>query len=405
MHSITWLRVAWSTRTSLAQAVGEAVDTAMRDSANPVLALVFSAGDWDRTALAQALAAELGSLPWCGCTATAVFANKNVLTNGIALGVLNAPQASVGIGLAGTMGTNPAAAGGSAVARAIDQLPPLSPRGEVGLGPSRVIILFTDTFNGHGSETVRGAVREGGTAVCWAGGGVGGQGRSSGRMSLLANGRAFLDRAVALAIDLPAPIGSGMGHGFLPQGPSLTVTHTRGDLVEQLEYGPARAAYEMLARRHGMPLDGTLAFPEIFHGLPLGIPQADGEYVLREIVRANDGGALEFVSSVPEGSIVRLMRSSPEALVEGARQAAATARSKLRAPPGGALVFDCDGRFLCLGDDFPRELGAISDALGEDVPLLGCTSYGEIGALGSGFPQFHNKTVHVLALPGEEPRP
>ena len=71
---------------------------------------------------------------------------------------------------------------------------------------------------GSGTDTVRGAVREGGTSVCWAGGGVGGLGRASGRMALLANGRAFLDRAIALAIDLPAPIGSGMAHGFTPQG-------------------------------------------------------------------------------------------------------------------------------------------------------------------------------------------
>jgi hypothetical protein len=32
------------------------------------------------------------------------------------------------------------------------------------------------------------------------------------------------------------------------------------------------------------------------------------------------------------------------------------------------------------------------------VPLLGCLSYGEIGALGRGGPQFHNKTAVVLAL-------
>ena len=403
MSSISLLQVAWSTDVALSRAVGAAVSTAMRDSTNPVLALIFSAGDWDRAALAQALTAELGSLPWCGCTATAIFANRNVLTNGIALGVLNAPQASVGIGLAGTLSANPVAVGGAAVARAIDQLPPPAAGREVASAASRAIILFTDTFNGSGAEAVRGAIREGGTAVCWAGGGVGGQGRASGRMSLLANDRAFLDRAVALAIDLPAPIGSGMGHGFRPQGPSLTVTLTKGDLVEQLEYSPARAMYEMLARRHGLDRAGELTAH--FHNFPLGIPQADGEYVLRELVRISEAGALEFVSPVPEGSIVRLMQSSPEALIEGARAAAIAARSKLQARPGGALVFDCDGRFLCLGDDFSKELGAISDALGEDVPILGCTSYGEIGALGSGFPQFHNKTVQVLALPGEEPLP
>ncbi len=402
MGPISSLRVAWSTRTSLPQAVGEAVGAAMCQARHPVVALIFSAGDWDRAALAQALAAELGSLPWCGCTAAAVFANGRVLTSGLALGVLDAPQASVGIGLAGTQSAHPAAVGGAAVARAIEQLPPLSSHGA---RRRRAIILLTDTSSSSGTDTVRGAVREGGTAVCWAGGGVGGQGRATGRMSLLANGRAFLDRTVALAIDLPAPFGAGMGHGFRPQGPALTVTRAREDLVEQLEYGPASATYESLARRYGTAVDGHTALSALFHNYPLGIPQADGEYVLSEIVRSIGPGALEVVSSVPEGSAVRLMQSSVAALVEGARAAAAAARAKLRTTPGGALIFDCDGRLLCLGDAFPRELEAISAVLGEGVPLLGCTSYGEIGALGSGFPQFHNKTVQVLALPGEEPLP
>lgn len=401
MRSITWLNVAWSARNSLEQAVREAVQTAMRDSENPVLALIFSAGDWDREALAQTLTAELGSLPWCGCTATAVFANRKVLTSGLALGVLNAPDMSVGIGLAGTAGASPLAVGGAAVARAIDHLPPLSHPNATGVTSNRAIILFADTFNGSGTDTVRGAVREGGTSVCWAGGGVGGLGRASGRMALLANGRAFLDRAIALAIDLPAPIGSGMAHGFTPQGPALTVTSARDKIVHQLEYRPAIDLYEQIAHGRSASPDGDrLAVHRIEH--TFGIPQADGEYVLREPVHAREDGALEFVSSIPEGAIVRLMRSTPDSLIEGARHAARAARARLKASPGGALVFDCDARFLSLGDDFSKELDAIAEALGEDVPILGCTSYGEIGALGCGFPQFHNKTVHVMALPGEE---
>ena len=413
MEPVSSLQVAWSTRSSLNQAVGEVVSAAMRHATSPVLALVFSAGDWDRAALAQALAAELGSLPWGGCTATAVFAGRKVMTEGIALGVLSAPQASVGIGLAGSLSHNPLGAGMAAVARAIDHLPPLASActcacvsADAGASTSapprthRAVLLFADTFTGSGSAAVRGAVREGGTSVCWAGGGVGGQGRATGRMSLLANGRAFLDRTVALAIDLPAALGSGMGHGFSPLGPSLSVTHVKGELIEQLEYSPALATYESLAR--SLDAEGDLSTDALFHRYPFGIPQADGGYVLREFVRVTASGALEFVSDVPEGSVVRLMRSTTESLIEGARSAALAARAKLEATPGGALVFDCDARFLTLGADFQREIDAISDALGPDVPLLGCTSYGEVGALGCSFPQFHNKTVHVLALPGEE---
>jgi hypothetical protein len=56
---------------------------------------------------------------------------------------------------------------------------------------------------------------------------------------------------------------------------------------------------------------------------------------------------------------------------------------------------------LILGDRFTSELGVIQEGLGAGVPLLGCLTFGEIGSLGVGVPQFHNKTAVVLAFEGD----
>ena len=69
---------------------------------------------------------------------------------------------------------------------------------------------------------------------------------------------------------------------------------------------------------------------------------------------------------------------------------------------GGALVFDCICRSLMLGDRLGEELSACQEALGEEVPMLGCLTFGEVGAVGAfgaRMPPFHNKTRVVLALP------
>jgi hypothetical protein len=52
-----------------------------------------------------------------------------------------------------------------------------------------------------------------------------------------------------------------------------------------------------------------------------------------------------------------------------------------------------------LGERLADELCACQEALGAQVPLLGCLTYGEVGAFGSRMPLFHNKTMVVLALP------
>jgi hypothetical protein len=132
---------------------------------------------------------------------------------------------------------------------------------------------------------------------------------------------------------------------------------------------------------------------------PLGIPQADGEYLIRDPLSVDEAGALRFMSSVPDGALVRVMEGTPSMLVEAARVAASVAREDAGAPLGGALVFDCVSRYLMLGDRLNDELAACRGALGPDVPVLGCLTFGEVGAFGARTPQFHNKTMVVLALP------
>ena len=48
--------------------------------------------------------------------------------------------------------------------------------------------------------------------------------------------------------------------------------------------------------------------------------------------------------------------------------------------------------------DLAAVVKRLAAELDRSVPLIGCLSYGEIGALGRGGPQFHNKTAVVLAL-------
>ena len=96
------------------------------------------------------------------------------------------------------------------------------------------------------------------------------------------------------------------------------------------------------------------------------------------------------------------MQGDRGALLAAARTAAAIARNGIHGALGGVLIVDCVSRSLILGKDIREELSAIQTGIGADVPLLGCLTFGEVGAIGTGtMAQYHNKTTVVLALPGQ----
>jgi hypothetical protein len=391
----TRLHIGESSRPQAAQAAAEAARAALDGVEHPVLAIALSAGPYDPAQLAEAVSHELGNIPWIGCSAPGVFVGARLMQQALALGVICSPQAYVGLGVAGPVSRNPVGVGSAAVARALDQLPPLSP------ARSRALLLFADALGGGGADTVRGALREGGTAIAWAGGGVGGDNLGASSTAQFARGVAYRDYAVAAVLDLPAPIGVGMRHGWSPYGPPLTVTRARAEIAHQLEYEPAFEVYRRIAVSQGDSVDRD-SFAPFAMTHPLGIPQADGEYVIRDPLNVELDGGLRFVTEVPAGSLVRMMQASQPQLVLAAREAAEKARLGAGGALGGALVFDCVSRYMLLGERFGGELEAIQSALGPAVPMFGCLTFGEIGALGAGVPQFHNKTAVVLALPGAD---
>jgi hypothetical protein len=176
------------------------------------------------------------------------------------------------------------------------------------------------------------------------------------------------------------------------------VTRAVGPVVERLEDRTAFAIYRAAALELGHDVA-----PEDFDAFammhPLGIPQANGEYLIRDPVSIDERGALRFMAALPDGALVRVMEGTPAMLVEAARIAAHTAREDAGGPPGGALVFDCISRYVLLRDRLGEEIAACQEGLGELVPLFGCLTFGEVGAFGARMPQFHNKTMVVVALP------
>jgi hypothetical protein len=370
------------------RATVEAMQQARTRTAQPVFAVVFATDNYDPQALAAAINEELGAVPWAGCTTGGVFAQKRHLQRGIAVALLSG-RVSVGVGVAEATSTDARRAGALATTGAVAKLPAPA------LGSSRALVVLSDALTGNVADVVRGALEIAGSGVVWAGGGAGGSPEAP-YGTEFAHGRAYHDAVVVLAIDSPARMAAGISHGFRPCGPPVIVTRAHGAVAAELDYEVAFAVYQRTARARGIALERD-DFATFATTHPLGIPRADGTHVIRDPLGVDNEGALRCFGEVPDGCLVRVMEGDRNALLAAAQNATSAAATGVDQPLAGALVFDCLSRPAMLGDGFKQELG-IFNAIGDESPVMGCLTYGEIGALGGGVPQFHNKTAVVLAL-------
>lgn len=372
------------------EAAREAVRSALQGAAQPAFALVLSTDQYDADALAAALSEELGAIPWAGCSTAGVFVGTKLLQQGLVIGVMQGADIRVGVGVASLVSADGRAAGALAAQRALERLPASPPPGW-----SRAFLVLPDAVTGNAADVVRGAAQVGGTGVIWAGGGAGDNLRFV-RTAQFAEGKAYSDSAVVVALDSPTRIAAGIRHGFRPYGPPTMVTRAAGSSVSELEYEQAFSVYQRTAEGRGDQVDVD-RFATFAMTHPLGIPQADGEHVIRDPLRVDGQGSLHCVGEVPDGCLVRVMEGDRAGIIGAAREAARSARQGVGGVVAGAIVFDCISRSLMLGEGVRDELATFGAELG-DVPVVGCLTFGEVGVLGRGVPQFHNKTAVVLAL-------
>jgi hypothetical protein len=129
---------------------------------------------------------------------------------------------------------------------------------------------------------------------------------------------------------------------------------------------------------------------------PVGLPNAFGRYDLRQVHERADGGGIVLTTGVPEQTVVQVMASDEESLLDGARQAAQAALRELEAEARVAIVFSCCTRTPLLRERRPEEVAVISSTLC-GVPAAGFYTCGEFARV-TGSTGIHNASVAILAL-------
>lgn len=195
-------------------------------------------------------------------------------------------------------------------------------------------------------------------------------------------------------------VGFGSVGGWKAFGPQRQITKSKGNVLYELDGSPALDLYKLYLGEAASRLPSSALL------FPLSIkPDGNSEH---EVVRTcaaidEDAKSMTFVADIPEGYVAQLMRGDFNNLVDGAIKAASLAQKGLVPSQSLAILVSCIGRKLLLGQQISDEAEAVADVLGNNVPMIGFYSYGEIcHQQFTGKCSLHNQTMTVTVLQEDE---
>jgi hypothetical protein len=195
-------------------------------------------------------------------------------------------------------------------------------------------------------------------------------------------------------------VGIGTAHGWRPVGAAFEINQASGQRVQALNGKPAAESYAELFGRQAK--DWTLPpLNTLVRLYPLGIEQ-EGESAL--LVRTprwvESDGSLFMGVEIQEGAVGHLLVGGTESCLEAARQAARDALQDLGdAVPKLALVFVDVSYQMLLNIQAGREVEAVAEVLGRDIPIIGGYTFGQLTQRnGAHPPEFLNQHVQVVLL-------
>ncbi|GAK59775.1 hypothetical protein U27_06760 [Candidatus Vecturithrix granuli] len=261
------------------------------------------------------------------------------------------------------------------------------------------ILVLSDGLHVNGSDLVRGLTEYLPEKVTVTGG-LAGDGARFGETCVFWDQPPARDVVAALGFyGKRLRIGFGSLGGWDSFGPERLITHSKGNVLYEMDGHSALGLYKKYLGEHAkeLPAAGLL--------FPLSIRTRPGEIgVVRTILSVDEQEqSMTFAGDVPEGAYARLMKANFDRLIDGAIGAAHTSCQTIGSiSPDLAILISCVGRKLVLRQRIEEEVEGVRDVLGEHTALTGFYSYGEISpfTLGSKC-ELHNQTMTITTFSEE----
>ena len=269
-------------------------------------------------------------------------------------------------------------------------------------GEPGMYLLICDPFTfpaedllAHLNEHVAGTVIIGGMAS-------GGLGVRESRLFL--DGRVLSKGAVGARLQ-GAEVHTLVSQGCRPVGQPYTVTAARGNLIEELGgRSPLERLQELAA---ALPAAEREQLATGLHaGLVIDEYQAErhqGDFLIRAVVGADEeSGAIAVGDEVQVGQTLQFQVRDAQSADEDLRRMLEREVAVLDGrPPGGALMFTCNGRGSRLFSEPDHDAALVAKVLG-DIPVAGFFCAGELGPV-AGRNYLHGFTASIAMFPQGRP--
>lgn len=259
----------------------------------------------------------------------------------------------------------------------------------------RHVLVFVDGLHVNGAAFTRGLTSVLPTRVTVSGG-LASDGTNFALTGIGVDGPPEQHRVVAVGLSGDSlRIGTGSAGGWVPFGPERTVSRANGTNVFELDGEPALGVYKRYLGDLVQELPGSALL------FPLALASRDStDQVVRTILGIDEAeGSLRFAGDVPQGSKVRLMRSTNDQLLDGASQATHTALESMGdCETSVVLCISCIGRRAVLKSRVEEELEEVTQHVGNAI-VSGYYSNGEISPPRSNnVALLHNQTMTITAI-------
>jgi len=370
----------------------EACQKAVGQIVDPELIIVFSSIKYDQEKMLAGIREVSGKTPLIGCSDSGEIITQGPREKGVAVMAIKSDKIDFVTATGGMINNKPQQAGRN-LAKEIKN------KAKTNLS---CLMILSDVLTGNGADIVRGIQDEFSDKVLLFGGAAGDDFLFKKTFSYL-DDKVLPSSLVGVGFTGNFSIGIGVRHGWEPIGLPIKITKSEGAVLREAGNKPAIKIYEdYFGKKTEEIRKEPLARMAITYPLGMKIEASD-EFLVRDPITVDEKGAITCAAEVPEGSEVNLMIGSKDEAIKAAAKAAVIAKEQLKGnPPAAIIVFNCIARNKLFGRYASKEIETIKSILGENVPLIGFYTYGEIAPFGiSGKYRksyFHNETVVIVAI-------
>ena len=360
------------------------------------LAFVFCASVPDYTSVVEAVSESLGGVVLIGCSTAAILSQNQISKNGVAVALLHFP------GTAHFYTDYTARAAGETSLRSGEKL------GEKLLNGFQDIhrslgIIFSDGLTEDRSNFLYGLQEKMGQSFPVIGASASDNVRYP-KTAVYRKRDISNNAACGVLLGGRMNFGLGVKHGWKPLGKPRYATKVADNVLYEIDGRPAVGIYEEYLAANRNTLQKELKHISVLYPIGIYLP-GEEEYLLRNVSRIEDNGALVLHGEIGQGDEIRLMIGTKESCLAATQQAVDDVKWGLKnQAPNFILVLNSIARHTLLGRLAYQEIEIIKKGLGEDVPIVGIYTYAGQAPLKAvdyrGRSYTHNQTLTILAIKG-----